>query len=305
MEESQRKGKAMSSTQRLKSHVSTLVLGTVLAAVAGYEWKQAKAGEVIPTARAQSAQPEARNVLAEGRIALPAGNEITVGAELNGRLVRLLVKERDHVKAGDLLAEVDVKEQQAALSEAWARVKEAGADVEFAGRERKRSQQLWNSNVVAEATLDRSVHDSTAAESHRASLLAGAARISATIAKSKIVAPIDGTVTERFADVGEMIAAGSPLLTVADLRHLRVEAEVGEFDVARVRQGADVTIRAEGYAQHWTGKVVEIPDRVVPRSLKPLDPSRPVDTRVLIVKVELGEPVPLKLGQRVEVEVGR
>jgi hypothetical protein len=43
----------------------------------------------------------------------------------------------------------------------------------------------------------------------------------------------------------------------------------------------------------------------VPRSLKPLDPSRPVDTRVLIVKVALNEPVPLKLGQRVEVELGR
>lgn len=295
----------MSFMQLVKSHVSTLVLGSLLAGVAAYEWKQAKAGEVIPTAQAKPGAKVAQNVLAEGRVAVPVGSEITVGAELNGKLVRLLVKERDLVKAGDVLAEVDVREQQAALNEAWARVKEAGADVDYSARERKRSQQLWNSNVVAEASLDRSVHDATAAEGRRASLLAGAARISANIAKSKIVAPIDGTVTERFADVGEMVAAGSPLVTVTDLGHLRVEAEVGEFDVARVRLGAEVTIRAEGYTQHWSGKVVEIPDRVVPRSLKPLDPSRPVDTRVLIVKVELSEPVPLKLGQRVEVEVAR
>jgi HlyD family secretion protein len=293
----------MSLMQRLKSHVSTLVLGTLLVGVAAYEWKQARAGEVISTAQAKSTTPNARGVLAEGRVALPAGAEITVGAELNGKLVRLLVKEQDRVKAGDLLAEVDVKEQQAALGEAWARVKEAGSDVEFASKERKRNQQLWNSNVVADATLDRSVHDSSAAESRRAALLAGAARISANIAKSKIFAPIDGTITERFADVGEMVSSGSPLLTVTDLHHLRIEAEVGEFDVARVRLGADATIRAEGYDQRWSGKVVQIPDRVVPRSLKPLDPSRPVDTRVLIVKVELNEPVPLKLGQRVEVEV--
>jgi RND family efflux transporter MFP subunit len=295
----------MSFKQSVKSHVSTLVLGSLLAAVAAYEWQQAKAGEVIATAQAKPGAKPAQNVLAEGRVAVPVGAEVTVGAELNGKLIRLLVKERDQVKAGDVLAEVDVREQQAALSEAWARVKEAGADVDYAARERKRSQQLWNSNVVAEASLDRSVHDSTAAEGRRASLLAGAARISANIAKSKIVAPIDGTVTDRFADVGEMVAAGSPLLTLTDLGRLRVEAEVGEFDVARVRLGADVTIRAEGYTPHWAGKVVEIPDRVVPRSLKPLDPSRPVDTRVLIVKVELSEPVPLKLGQRVEVEVGR
>ena len=214
----------MSLKQRLKSHVSTLVLGTLLVGVAAYEWKQVKTGQVISTAQAKSSPQSPQAVLAEGRVAVPPGAEITIGAELNGKLVRLLVKELDTVRAGDVLAEVDVKEQQAALNEAWARVKEAGADVDFTSREKRRSQQLWNSNVVAEATLDRSVHDSNSAESRRTSLLAGAARISANIAKSKIVAPIDGTVTQRFADAGEMVAAGAPLVTLTDLSHRRIEA---------------------------------------------------------------------------------
>lgn len=295
----------MSISQRLKSHVSTVVLGSLLVGVAGYEYKQAKAGQVIPTAQAKTEPEKPQNVLAEGRVAVPPGAEITLGAELSGKLVKLLVKEQDHVKAGDVIAEVDVKEQQAALSEAWARVKEAGTDVDFASRERKRSEQLWNSNVVAEAALDRSVHDSNAASSRRASLLAGAARISATIAKSKIVAPIDGVITQRFADAAEMVTAGAPVVTVTSLERLRIEAEVGEFDAGRVQTGAPVTVRAEGFDARWHGKVAEIPDRVVPRALKALDPSRPVDTRVLVVKIELSEPVPLKLGQRVEVEISR
>jgi RND family efflux transporter MFP subunit len=296
----------MSFKQHLKSHVSTLVLGTLLCGVAVHEWRQARAGTVIASARAQ-AKPKAsaapQGVLAEGRLTLPEGAEVTVGAELSGKLLRLGVKEHDRVKAGDAIGEIDVTEQQAALNEAWARVKEAGADVEFTERERKRSEQLWRGNVVADAALDRSVHDSTAAESRRRSLLAGAARLSAVVAKSKLVAPIDGTVMQRFADAGEMLSAGAPVVLLSDLSHLRVEAEVGEFDAARVRLGALVTIGAEGYAERWHGKVVEIPDRVVPRALKPLDPSRPVDTRVLLVKVELSEPVPLKLGQRVDVEI--
>ena len=143
----------MSLKQRLKSHVSTLVLGTLLVGVAAYEWKQVKTGQVISSAQAKTGPEAPQNVLAEGRVAVPPGAEITVGAELNGKLLRLLVKELDTVKAGDVLAEVDVKEQQAALNEAWARVKESGADVDFTARERRRSQQLWNSNVVAEATL--------------------------------------------------------------------------------------------------------------------------------------------------------
>jgi RND family efflux transporter MFP subunit len=295
----------MSFSQRLKSHVSTLVLGSLLLGVAGYEWKQARAGQVIPSAQAKSGPEKPQNVLAEGRVAVPAGAEITLGAELSGKLIKLLVKEQDHVKAGDVIAEVDVKEQQAALNEAWAHVKEAGTDVDFATRERKRSEQLWNSNVVAEAALDRSVHDSNAASGRRASLLAGAARISANIAKSKIVAPIDGSVTQRFVDAGEMVAPGTPVITVTNLEQLRIEAEVGEFDAGHVALGAPVLVRAEGYGAPWHGKVAEIPDRVVPRALKALDPSRPVDTRVLVVKIELSEPVPLKLGQRVEVEISR
>lgn len=295
----------MSIAQRLKSHVSTFVLGSLLLGVGAYEYKQAKTGQVIATAQAKPVAQGAQNVLAEGRVAVPVGAEITVGAELSGKLIRLLVQERDVVKAGDVIAEIDVKEQQAALNEAWARVKESGTDVDFATRERKRSEQLWRSNVVAEAALDRSAHDSSAAESRRASLLAGAARISANIAKSKVVAPIGGTVTQRFVDAGEMMSAGAPVITITDLSHVRIEAEVGEFDAAHVHLGAGVTVRAEGYDQRWHGKIAEIPDRVVPRSLKPLDPSRPIDTRVLVVKVELTEPVPLKLGQRVEVEVAR
>lgn len=293
----------MSLASRLKSHVSTVVLGALLLGVAGYEWKQARDGRVIPAAQAKPARPGAQNVLAEGRLAVPPGAEITVGSELDGKLVRLLVKEQDRVKAGDVLGEVDVKEQQAALAEAWARVKEAGADLDFAEREKKRAQQLWNSNVVAEASLDRSVHDASAAERRRSSLLAATSRISANIAKAKIIAPIDGVVTQRFADAGEMVAAGTPVLTITDLGRVRVEAEVGEFDTARVRLGASALIRAEGYEQRWHGKVSEIPDRVGPRSLKPLDPSRPVDTRVLLVKIALDEALPLKLGQRVEVEL--
>ncbi|MDF3066794.1 MAG: NolF secretion protein [Polyangiaceae bacterium] len=293
----------MSIAQRLKSHASTFVLGSLLLGVGAYEWKQFRAGQAIPRAEAQPASPLLHSVLAEGRVAVPPGAEITLGAELSGKLLQLSVKEQDRVKAGDVLGEVDVKEQRAALNEAWARVKEARTDVDFTARERARSEQLFRSRVVAEASLDRSVHDSSLAETRRASLLAGAERISTSISKSKVIAPIDATVTQRFADPGEMVSAGTPLVTLTDLSHLRVEAEVGEFDAGRVRLHADVTVRAEGYETKWRGRVSEIPNRVVPRSLRALDPSRPVDTRVLVVKIELTEPMPLKLGQRVEVEI--
>jgi HlyD family secretion protein len=93
-------------------------------------------------------------------------------------------------------------------------------------------------------------------------------------------------------------------VTIADLNRVRVEAEVDEYDVGRVVLGAPVTVTAEGFSgASWLGRVEEIPDSVVPRRTRPEDPSRPADTRVLLLKIALSSRTPLKLGQRVEVEI--
>jgi hypothetical protein len=89
------------------------------------------------------------------------------------------------------------------------------------------------------------------------------------------------------------------------LNRTRIEAEVDEFDAGHVTVGARVTITAEGFdGQTWEGTVEEIPDCVVGRKLRPDDPGKPVDSRVLAVKIALaGSRPPLKIGQRVEIEI--
>jgi RND family efflux transporter MFP subunit len=293
----------MKLLEALKGRLTYLVLGASVIGVIGYEWHQIRASSVIPVAAAEPKAGE-RRILAEGRVVAYPGGEVTLAAELPGKLVKLGVKERDRVKQGDVVAELDVEEQLAALTEANARVRESDSDILYLGKEKERSELLFGQRVVAEAERDRSTHAARSAERRRASLLAGAARIRTVIEKSKIATPRSGVVTARFVDEGEMVHAGQPLLTVVDLDARRIEAEVGEFDAGRVRVGQTAKIRAEGYAnQVWSARVEEIPDVVVPRSLRPLDPASPVDTRVLLVKLALAEALPLKLGQRVEVDI--
>jgi RND family efflux transporter MFP subunit len=290
----------------IKERKSLLVLGALGLGVLAYEWHQVKSAELVATAAAKPAEHKVRGVLAEGRVATYPGAEVTLSAELPAKIVKLSVKERDRVKAGDVIGELDVREQRAALEEALSRVKEADADMRYLALEKGRSEKLFSQSAVAQAELDRRRHDSNSAAHRRSSLRAGSTRLGAVLDKAKLVAPIDGSITARFADAGEMVAAGDPVVTIADLEKLRIEAEVGEFDAARVRLGAIVTIRAEGHdGRSWKGSVEEIPDQVIARQQKPLDPSRPVDTRILLVKVRLDEAVPLKLGQRVEVEIAR
>ena len=201
------------------------------------------------------------------------------------------------------MIEIAAEETRAALSEAQAHVHEADVDIAFTQTEADRADRLSSSNAVAKDLLDRAVHDRDAAKARRTSAHATAARLGATLAKSRVLAPIDGVVLERHVDPGQVIAPGAAVATICDLSRVRVEAEIDAFDGAHVEVGAPVTVRAEGYSEAWRGTVEEIPDAVGARKLRPQDPGKPSDTRVLDVKIALASPTPLKLGQRVEVEI--
>lgn len=243
-------------------------------------------------------------VVAEGRMVTYPGAEVEVAADLSGTLVRLLVKEQDEVRKGQLIAELKADDLRAELAEAQARITEAEADIRFADVDAERADRLLAEKVGTAEAVDRARRNREAAYARRQTALASAERLEAVLAKTRIVAPIHGTVVTRSADAGERIEAGTPLVTIANLKKTRVEAEVDEFDAGRVELGSEVQVTAEGFTgQSWKGTVEEIPDAVLPRRLKPQDPGRPSDTRVLLVKVALAEPTPLKLGQRVEIAI--
>lgn len=261
-----------------------------------------------PEAKAADAplRPMEARVRAEGRIVAYPGAEVTVGTDRAGTILRVLVEEQVSVKRGQLLAELDNAEDQAALAEARARLVEAETSVRYFDGEEARTRQLLKDRVTSRQELDRTLQEKDAARARRDVAAASVRRLEATLKKTRLDSPIDGVVIRRFVQPGETVERGAPFLTVADLGRTRVEAEVDEYDASRVHLGDQVLVTAEGYdGGAWRGVVEEIPDAVVPRSLKPNDPGRPSDTRVLKVKVRLAEATPLKLGQRVEVEIRR
>jgi len=278
---------------------------TALALLSGvliYETNRAQAEQAAHPSPPKFAKKSA--VFAEGRLIVPAGSEITLAAETGGRIKKLLAGEFTEVKAGELLIELDGGRQSAALAEARARLGEIKVELAFFVKQQGRAAELQKRGGVAVVELDKANFDTDAARARLRTVSATIARLERDLEETRVVAPISGVVTTVHQDIGEVIAAGDPLLTIVDLSRLQVEVEVGEFDVARVQRGAPATIAAEGFErQTWQGEVFEVPGWVTSRRLKPLDPGRPSDTRVLPVKVSLPPDHPLKLGQRVEVEI--
>ena len=249
------------------------------------------------------AKAEAPRVVAEGRVVTYPGAEVTVGSDVAGTIDRLNVEEKQQVRAGEVIAIIKADDVRAALSVARARVGEAQADTRLFEAEVARAQHLFREDVGSKQAWDKADRDLDSARARAASASAEVRRLEALVEKTVITAPIDGIVITRHVHAGETIESGEAIVTVADLTKTRVEAEIDEFDTARIRLGANVDVTAEGFGRTWRGTIEEIPDAVVNRRLNPQDPAKPMDTRVLLVKVAFAEPTPLKLGQRVEVRM--
>lgn len=246
---------------------------------------------------------ETPRVVAEGRVVTYPGAEVTIGSDVAGTIARLTVNEKETVRRGQTIATIQADDTRAALSVARARVGEADADIRLFQSEVARAQNLWQVDIGSKQAWEKADRDLDAARARRASAAAEVSRLDALVGKTIITAPIDGVVISQHVQAGESVAVGDEIVTVADLSKTRIEAEIDEFDVARMKLGAAVKINAEGFDHPWRGTIEEIPDSVVNRRIKPQDPSKPIDTRVLLVKIAFAEPTPLKLGQRVEVRI--
>ena len=279
------------------------LIGVLLTLVLVGQIRSGRGTDAVEAAPAPAPVQDER-VVAEGRLVAYPGAEVVVATELPGVVVRLLVDEKDRVRKGQVIAELKADDLRAELSESRARIEEAEADIRFAEVDLERAERLLAEKVGTQDAADRARRNRDAASARKETALAAASRLQAVLAKTRIVAPIDGVVILRSVQPGEHVQEGESLVTIADLDRIRVEAEVDEFDTGRVLLGAPVQVTAEGYTgQSWPARVEEIPDAVVPRRLKPQDPGKPSDTRVLLVKIALDGKTPLKLGQRVEVEI--
>jgi HlyD family secretion protein len=243
-------------------------------------------------------------ITAEGRVVTYPGAQVTVGSEVLGTITNMPVHEKVAVRKGDLLVELRSDEVKAALREGHHRLTEVEVALRLEQVRTRLDRILPLANGKEPQQPDARRESLSAAVARRDAAKAAIDRLEAELAKYRILAPIDGAVVECHVEPGETVNAAAPLVTIVDLNRLRVEAEIDEFDIESVTVGATAMVTAEGYPpRRFRASVEEIADTVVPRRLRPEDPSRSADSRVLRVKIAFRDPCALKLGQRVEIAI--
>ncbi len=276
---------------------------TAAAALTAMALLQRESGPKPAAAPPPSGDADLGWVRCEGRVAAYPGFDVTVGTDLGGTIESLPIHEKDVVRKGQVLARIDDREQRASMEAAEARVREQGAEIAFQEREVNRRRQLFRDGALDRRSVEDAENQLHLAQARQDAAKASVDQFRAQVSKRQIQAPIDGVVMERFANAGETLAPGARILRLTNLGRTRVEAEVDEFDVSRLKAGNDVEVSTEGTMGTWHGRIEELPDGVGPRRLKPQDPARPTDIRVLLVKIALDEATPLKLGQKVELRI--
>jgi HlyD family secretion protein len=211
--------------------------------------------------------------------------EVKVGAQVSGRVARVVVDFNSQVKKGDLLAEIDpmllgaqVQQQRAQLAAQKAMLAGAEARVLTAKVSLDRLKQLRAENLANQAEVDQAQGQLDVARAEVAQIKAQIAATSASIAAAganlsftKIYAPIDGVVTDRQIDEGQTVAASfqAPVLFVIaeDLRKMRVYADIDEADVGKLAEGMEAEAQVDAFpGERFKGSVGQV--RYSPNSVQ-------------------------------------
>lgn len=216
------------------------------------------------------------------------------------------------------------------LRRADATFAKAAADAETAGKEAERYRLLYRQGIVSRSALDEmerlarvaSARQTEAAEerellrqgpkkdtvayyekaAERAAASMGYVR--SILNKTRIAAPISGTIIRKYLEQGEMVnrEVQPYLVAVADTAKIRVSAEVDETDVGRFKVGDPADVMSAAYPGIvFSGRVQEIADYAGIRTVTPNNPARNRDMKIVQVKIELQEKTQLRLGMTVDV----
>jgi RND family efflux transporter MFP subunit len=183
-------------------------------------------------------------VTATGTVA--ARNDVPVGAEASGVVSEVPVQVGDRVDAGQVLVRLDSELAELALQQAEAQFLIAQADHEMAEANLDRVRTLWENGDVADSDFEAAERGAKAARG--ALLAAEAARASAArqLRNTAIESPVGGTVAFVYAEVGHLVAAGTPVAHVVDDGVVQIDIGLSEDQAVQVRpdQKARVTVRA-------------------------------------------------------------
>jgi HlyD family secretion protein len=303
----------------MKTKTKILIAGSVVAlSGAGFAFTRRgpKPTEVeVATVGREDLQAK---VTANGKV--QARKKVDISATIAGQITHLAVKEGDPVRKGQFLLQIDATNPRASARSSEFSMEalrqdqqSARANLEQARADLKRAEENYASRIISDADMERA---RTAVATAQAGADAAARRIEQagatlegardTLAKTTVRSPIDGVVTAKRVEEGEVAVIGiqnSPgtvLLQVSDMSSVETELEVDETSVPSLSLGQEARIRIDAYPNRtFKGEVTEVGG-------SPILPAAGANQNAIkfLVKVLIKDPPPgVKPGLSVQADI--
>lgn len=166
-----------------------------------------------------------------------------ISAQASGRVVNLLVKMGDRVKAGQLLATIDDRETTVGVQRSQAQVAQAQAELRNAQVHYERTRDLRAQGFMSQAALDVAQTQYQAAQAGHAQASAGARASALSQGYTRVTAPYDGWVLQTHAEAGDLAVPGKPLVTVYAPQPLRAVVQVPASLAESTRMAKEVQVQ--------------------------------------------------------------
>ncbi|WP_019701326.1 efflux RND transporter periplasmic adaptor subunit [Paracidovorax oryzae] len=210
--------------------------------------------------------------------------ESRLGFRVAGKIVQRQAELGQRVQTGQLLAQLDPRDYQLSLEAARAQVASAQTQRDLAAADYQRFSALKSQNFISGAELDRRAATLKAAEASLEQARAQSASQGNQAGYTRLLADAAGVVTGIDAEPGQVVAAGTPVVRIAQDGPRDVVFSVPEDRVARVRPGQSVSVRLWSGGPSAHGRI-----REVAASADPV-------TRTFLAKVALASDNPPPLG---------
>jgi multidrug efflux system membrane fusion protein len=212
--------------------------------------------------------------------------ESRLGFRVAGKITKRTVEVGQRVKAGQLLAQLDPRDYQLAADAGRAQVVAATTQRDLAAADLTRYRTLKDQNFISGAELERREATLKAAQATLEQAQAQLTGQGNQTGYTQLLADVSGVVTAVEAEAGQVVAAGTPVVRIAQDGPRDVVFAVPEDKLARVPVGSAVTVRS------WTGgPSLRGTVRELAASADPVTRTFPV--KVTLSEKDAGEALPL------------